>query len=84
MSPLAEGELDRRRQALLTAYDPERFADQAAEVTDLLRAHLASAAAGERAVLPDTAPDALYDRWPDPDTAARSSIEYLRQYIPGQ
>src|SRR5262245_49741776 len=76
MTP-SEPDLDAQSARLMAAYDPDDFARQAATAVALTRAHLASAAAGTRAVWPGTSPDAVLDAWPDPVSAPSASIEQI-------
>lgn len=69
--------LDRRSTRLAAAYDPERFAREAAAVTELLRDHLARSADRDRPVWPATEPDELYERWPDPEAAPPAEAHEL-------
>lgn len=71
---MSEDELDRTSRLLGAAYDPERFAREAGEVTELLREHLRRAAAREGAVWPDTPPDVLFENWPDPEDGPPTSV----------
>jgi L-2,4-diaminobutyrate decarboxylase len=77
MHVVAEEELDHRSARLREAYDPDRFARDAGEVTEQLRAHLERSAARARPVWPDTTPDTLLDRWPDPEDTAGTSVGAL-------
>jgi hypothetical protein len=61
----------------MTAFAPETFARQASAATELVRAHLAAAAAGERLVWPGESPDAVLDAWPDPTVAPPISLDHL-------
>ncbi len=77
MSTTSANELDRRSESLCQAFDPERFAKEAASVTDLLREYLHAAGARERPVWPAVSPDDLLEAWPDPESGPRSDVASL-------
>ncbi len=74
-------ELDARSMRLAEAYEPQRFVREANAVTELLRAHLERASSRSGPVWPVTTPDALLNRWPDPEegpqTPTHTSVEEL-------
>src|SRR5262245_393179 len=78
MTP-SEPDLDAQSARLMAAYDPDDFARQAAIAVQLTRDHLASAAAGTRAVWPAASPDAVLGAWPDPASTPPASVEQILQ-----
>src|SRR5262249_21843818 len=77
MAGTIESDLDRRSKNLTSMYDPERFAGEAAAVTELLRKHLQRMAVGEGPVWPATRPEELLEQWPDPETAPPAALVSL-------
>jgi L-2,4-diaminobutyrate decarboxylase len=67
-----------QRSAYLTApYDPDKFALQAARVTELLRGHLAKTASRQAPVWPTAGPPEVLEHWPSPESGPPETLEHL-------
>jgi L-2,4-diaminobutyrate decarboxylase len=77
MADSIELDLNERSARLAAAYAPDRFARQAALVTELLRDHLVRTSSRQGAVWPPARPDDVLERWPDPESGPTDTLEHL-------
>ncbi len=77
MNRAKTNDLDQRRDRLCEVYRSPHFIRDATAIAEQLASHLTQAAARQRTVWPAVDPDALLQRWPDPEQGPQVELPSL-------